>query len=200
LYAANNSKERYTFTTKKYIYKQVSKLSQFLYFKAFIWNVLLGIEYYSAFHTLVGRVPSRLPHSQTMDGHARHRSVKGGEKHSQVQTHIMKGTIYLQGQHHFWRTILLIRPATNIPKSLITKGRAKINDSLFSVSGIEHRASHLLGNCSTTWATHHTNPYPPLPNPHTQPVLLLLVCYSDRALCFCPGWPQIVIILALPPK
>jgi hypothetical protein len=48
------------------------------------------------------------------------------------------------------------------------------------VLGIEFGVLSLLGKCSTTWAS--------------PPVFLLLVCFSDKLLCFWPGWTQTMIL------
>jgi hypothetical protein len=55
-----------------------------------------------------------------------------------------------------------------------------------AVQKIKLRASHSTGKRSATWAT--------------RLVLLLLVCFSDRVLCFCPSQPSTVILLPPPPK
>jgi hypothetical protein len=54
------------------------------------------------------------------------------------------------------------------------------------ILGIELKASHLLGRCSTTSVT--------------PPALFCFIYYSDRVSCFCLGRLQIVILLLLPRK
>jgi hypothetical protein len=73
----------------------------------------------------------------------------------------------------------------------VWKGRKPAKERLiylyiyvFVVLGFELKSSNLLGNCSTTCATH----------------LTLLVCFSDRVSCFGSGWPWNVSPLPLSPR
>jgi hypothetical protein len=64
--------------------------------------------------------------------------------------------------------------------------RFEIFAVVVAVLGIGLRVSCLQDNHSTTWAI-------PL-------VLLLLVCFSERVLSFCPDWVQTMILLRLHPE
>jgi hypothetical protein len=55
-----------------------------------------------------------------------------------------------------------------------------------SPSGFKFRALYLLGKHFIIW-----------PKPLD---LCALVCFSDKVLCFCPGWPWTAVLLPLPSK
>jgi hypothetical protein len=89
----------------------------------------------------------------------------------------------------FWTEILLISAswvARITGMSHQCKGDFKFLFTCFVVLGIKLRASTFLGKFSATRT-------PP-------PVLSHLVCFSDKVSCqLCLGWPQMEILIHLPP-